>query len=208
MIDIEFVKYNYARMSNDQLINLAITEGHELAPEALSILHDEFLERKLDTTVFQKVDENKILKQKREIEKIHAGTEEDYMQAIWKFAFDAKRDGKSNEEIKKGLMDRGLEEQDSVLIINSIENKATEIYDKYNTEVFRGGLAFIVGLIITIWTYSSAANGGTYVIAWGAIIFGAYRFIEGISNKGKYEAIIENIKNEPKVERKQIVENY
>jgi hypothetical protein len=42
----------------------------------------------------------------------------------------------------------------------------------------------IVGLIITIATYAAAASsrsGGTYVVAWGAIIFGALQFFRGLA---------------------------
>ena len=44
-----------------------------------------------------------------------------------------------------------------------------------------GGLFFVVGTIITISTYSSASiSGGTYYICWGAILFGAIQFIQGL----------------------------
>jgi hypothetical protein len=42
----------------------------------------------------------------------------------------------------------------------------------------------IGGLIVTAVTYSNASNeGGTYVVAWGAIVFGGYQFIKGIYQK-------------------------
>lgn len=39
---------------------------------------------------------------------------------------------------------------------------------------------FVVGLIVTIASYSSASGGGTYYLCWGAIIFGAIQFIQGL----------------------------
>src|SRR5712675_2021218 len=41
------------------------------------------------------------------------------------------------------------------------------------------GLAAI-GIIITAVTYSAASHGGTYVVAWGAIAVGAWRFLLGL----------------------------
>ncbi len=44
-----------------------------------------------------------------------------------------------------------------------------------------GGIMFVVGLVITVGSYSAAETGsGRYVVAWGAMIFGAIRCIYGI----------------------------
>lgn len=68
--------------------------------------------------------------------------------------------------------------------------------DAHDTDMLRGGITFVIGLVITIWTYASALNGGVYVVAWGAIIFGAIRFFRGMSNIGKYKTVIANIQAE------------
>jgi hypothetical protein len=67
-------------------------------------------------------------------------------------------------------------------------------------ELGYGGLVCLVGLVITIWTYTSALNGGTYFVAWGAIIFGAIRFFRGGSDKEKYRAVLANIQAENEAE--------
>ena len=38
----------------------------------------------------------------------------------------------------------------------------------------------IGGTVITAVTYSTAKGGGTYVVAWGAIVFGAIQFLKGL----------------------------
>ena len=44
-----------------------------------------------------------------------------------------------------------------------------------------GGAFFIIGTIVTIATYSSATSaGGSYYICWGAVIFGAIQFVQGL----------------------------
>jgi hypothetical protein len=43
-----------------------------------------------------------------------------------------------------------------------------------------GLLIAVIGLAITIGTYSAASGGGRYVIAWGAIAVGAWRFLLGL----------------------------
>jgi hypothetical protein len=46
-----------------------------------------------------------------------------------------------------------------------------------------GGIMFMVGLLITVGSYTAAEGGnggGRYVVAWGAMIFGAIRFGYGV----------------------------
>ena len=46
-----------------------------------------------------------------------------------------------------------------------------------------GGIMFMVGLLITVSSYTAAEGGnggGRYLIAWGAMIFGGLRFVYGL----------------------------
>jgi len=46
-----------------------------------------------------------------------------------------------------------------------------------------GGLWCVGGILVTAITYgaaSSGSGGGSYVIAWGAIVFGAIQFFKGV----------------------------
>ena len=44
-----------------------------------------------------------------------------------------------------------------------------------------GGLWCGGGIAVTAITYLNASGGGTYVVAWGAIIFGGFQFLKGLS---------------------------
>jgi hypothetical protein len=44
-----------------------------------------------------------------------------------------------------------------------------------------GGIWCAGGAVVTIITYQAAAAGGTYVVAWGAIIFGGIQFLRGLA---------------------------
>jgi hypothetical protein len=49
-----------------------------------------------------------------------------------------------------------------------------------------GALWFMGGMLVTLFTYLTAASspsGGTYVVAWGAIVFGALQFVRGLRGK-------------------------
>jgi hypothetical protein len=50
-----------------------------------------------------------------------------------------------------------------------------------------GCIICIIGIVVTFFTYTAASSnpgGGTYVVAWGAIIFGAIRFFRGLMSAG------------------------
>ena len=42
------------------------------------------------------------------------------------------------------------------------------------------------GTAVTVMTYSAASGGGTYVVAWGAIIYGIIDFFRGLFGWMKY----------------------
>lgn len=196
MIDTKFIRDNYSRMPDEQLIYLAQQEGKDLTPEALKALQEEFLHRRLDVSIFETIYENKTAQQEQNILTAQENASNKFINSIWTYALDKKKSGAKNEEIYTGLIQQGLDEQHSLLIIKTLGSKAKEILDAYHTDMLRGGLVCALGVTITICTYASALNGGTYIIAWGAIIFGAIRFLRGLTNTEKYKTIIANIENE------------
>jgi TonB family protein len=56
------------------------------------------------------------------------------------------------------------------------------------SEAIVGALFFVGGLAITIVTFSAAEGGGSYVVAWGAILFGFIQMIRGLSRMQTEEA--------------------
>jgi len=198
MIDISLIEENYSNMSDQQLLNLANLEGQELTPEALEVLKKEFLKRRLDIHVYNAIGERNLIQQHQNIQEAKENVSTEFTKTLWNYALDEKKEGKSDLEIIKGLQGKGLDEAHSILFIKSLEHKATELLKAHDTEMITGGIICVLGTVITFWTMTVAQNGEYYVIAWGAIIFGAIRFFKGMGNKDKYKAILENISAEQK----------
>jgi hypothetical protein len=198
MIDIDLLKENYSRMTDSQLIHLVETEGHQITPDALRVLREEFSNRKLDSEVFGVVETNHNIKKHQSIETFQENAEVDFAETIWKYVFDEKIDGKSNNDILNGLSERGIGETDRLAIIGEIESKAEVMFSKYDKDSFNGGAICLIGILVTVVTFVFALKGGTYIIAWGAIIFGAIRYFRGLSNKKKFRTLLSNIKHEGK----------
>lgn len=88
---------------------------------------------------------------------------------------------KSVEETKAALIGNGLKPEDADVVISNLQNQyKQEKREAGNKNMLYGALWCVGGLLVTILTYSAASNGGTYVVAWGAVIFGAIQFFKGL----------------------------
>ena len=90
--------------------------------------------------------------------------------------------GIPDKEIIAKLTAKGFDTQTASVIVQKIRVSQQQKNNDARNQMIIGGLIFFVGLAITIGTYSAASDGGSYVVAWGAIIFGAIRFFRGMSN--------------------------
>ena len=196
MIDPAIIRENYAQMTDEQLMHLAKSEGQDLTSDALSALHDEFLSRNLDTSVFGSVEDNKNIRQQRNLQKVKESAANEFTQAVWTYALDEKAAGATDNAIRKGLASYGLDEEHATLITDALENTAKNRLASHKANMVRGGITCGAGFLITYWTMTAAQGGGTYVVAWGAIVFGAYRFLKSMHAKEKFDRILENIEAE------------
>lgn len=60
-----------------------------------------------------------------------------------------------------------------------------ELKQRGRKRMIFGALWFVGGLIVTATTYAAASSGGTYVITYGAIIYGIVLFIQGVLDYNK-----------------------
>jgi hypothetical protein len=89
------------------------------------------------------------------------------------------QDNKEWVKVRDSAGNEGFIEGDTKIRINPEAAKATQS-DGGKNMVF-GALWCIGGIIVTAATYSHASSeGGGYVVAWGAIIFGAWQFLKGL----------------------------
>jgi hypothetical protein len=59
-------------------------------------------------------------------------------------------------------------------------NKPPSSKQAYNNIVLGGGI-LLLGVVVTVGSYSAVSrNGGPYLVAWGAILFGGIRLIRGL----------------------------
>ena len=88
--------------------------------------------------------------------------------------------GKSATETKNILIEQGLKAEDAEVVVTNLQAQIDQAKNEAgNKNMLYGALWCIGGLLVTALTYSAASNGGTYVVAWGAVVFGAIQFFKG-----------------------------
>jgi len=104
-------------------------------------------------------------------------------------AVDLLKDGNGASEIESKLLDEGIDESTAAdLTRRSIKLLSQEETTEGIRNMRWGGAFFGAGVVVTAVTYWAASPGKTYVIAWGAIVFGAFEFINGLAHwrRGSY----------------------
>lgn len=90
---------------------------------------------------------------------------------------------KSPEEALRLMMEQGLDKESASVIIAHIRNEVKKIKKESGTKnMIYGALWLVGGTVVTVVTYSAASGGGTYFVAWGAIVFGGIQFVRGLIN--------------------------
>ena len=194
MIDKALIRENYANMNDGQLLVIAREDATRLEPDAFEILRAEFTKRKLDYSFIENAEAEKLAIHQQKIQQVRETIEDEYLQNMWKYVLDEKENGTPHSEILKGLQERGLEDPHASLLIDSTQDKLNKIIDSYDTTMLVGGVSFLLGTFITMFTFTAIMEeGGYYYIAWGAIVFGLIKFFSGLNNKNKYKAILAKI---------------
>jgi hypothetical protein len=107
-------------------------------------------------------------------------TSEQVVEAIYNYAAEQMRNGVAGPQIEKSLVEQGLDaEAAGIVVRNLTEARAKALKEAGQKHMLYGALWCIGGIVVTAATYAAASGGGTYVVAWGAIIFGGIQFIRG-----------------------------
>ncbi len=115
-------------------------------------------------------------------------TPEQAVEAIYRFAAEQMRDGVPPAEIKRRLIEQGLSAEAADIVVGNLGKaiaKAKQEAGQRN--MLFGALWCVGGIVVTAATFAAASNsgGGSYVVAWGAIVFGAIQFFRGLSQSAE-----------------------
>ena len=93
-------------------------------------------------------------------------------------------EGTYEENLVENSMVPGANEEQPVVSDEQTASVETETADKYGIafrNIVVGACWCIGGLVVTAVSYNAGKNtGGTYIVAWGAVVFGGYQFLKGL----------------------------
>ena len=107
---------------------------------------------------------------------------EQAVQAVFAHAAQLLAAGETPERVEGRLVEMGLDRKAARTVVDRlVEVRGEARKEAARKNMLYGGLWCVGGLVVTGMTYSAASSGGGYVVAWGAIIFGAIQFFRGVA---------------------------
>lgn len=106
----------------------------------------------------------------------------------YRFIAERLGEGHSREVVEQQLVDEGYTRDQAAELIWKVRHAAPSSTGSAGAkDMLIGGLICLAGLVITFGSLAAASSsrgGGGYVVAYGAIIFGAIRFFKGLFQMG------------------------
>jgi hypothetical protein len=196
MIELKIVKEQYQKMPDSELIRFAENESASLTLESFHLLKAEFEARNLDLGVIESAQFDRELTEATKLSNFEMETAVKFEEAIWKFAFDEKEKGTSDEHIFHALLKKNIKEEYAYMLIQSLEHRAKELFDHFENQIIVGWVLLIAGGIIFFLMINSAMM--PVVAIWGVLLAvgGFVRLYMCYDKKRKFQAVLKSITEE------------
>ena len=99
-------------------------------------------------------------------------------------------------EVQEKLKAQRQQQTEKIIQNVSEGSDETDVHAAGRKNMIYGALWCIGGIVVTVVTYSIASGGGTYIIAWGAIVFGAIQFFRGLIQSSGEQVAPKRLKKE------------
>jgi hypothetical protein len=105
-----------------------------------------------------------------------------FIREVYQRAAKLANEGKSKDKIQTELNAMGLNQETASMVIEKVFRLRKKAHREAGTRNALVGAAFCIGgIAVTALTYQMASGGGgTFIVAWGAILFGGIQFIKGL----------------------------
>ena len=196
MINIADVKERYATMSDTDILRLA-DESSSLTHEAFLVLKQEFKKRTLDNTIISYQQQIRIEQKKQVVRDNITQSRQDFAGNILELVLNAKYNNHSDKEICEQLVEQGISQEQTLKILEQLEAIVGKMKESNQNDIIAGAILFIVGVIVSVATFNASINGRIGVVAWGAILVGAIKIVNGENNKSRLKVIGNNVQLNP-----------
>ena len=108
---------------------------------------------------------------------------------VYLAVFNGLQRGESSASAEKALLEKGLDQASASAVVQAVQNFnaafAKAVKSAGGRNALFGALWCVGGTVVTVATYEAARGGGTYFVAWGAIVFGAIQMLRGLFMLGR-----------------------
>lgn len=109
--------------------------------------------------------------------------EQEVVNHIYNYTADLILQGTHKVIVIADLKEKGLSDADANLVYdNTMQMIRHEKRKHAKKGLLYGALWLIGGLVVTIVSYQLASNGGTYVVTWGAMIYGLIKIVKSLTD--------------------------
>ncbi|SES98103.1 hypothetical protein [Thalassotalea agarivorans] len=107
--------------------------------------------------------------------------QDELVNQIYNHAAVLMKNGKSRDDIVHSLVEQGVDTESANFVVSDLEKvRKQQKFEASKKNIGIGALWCLGGLAVTGATYSAASGGGTYVVAYGAVVIGAVQFLIGL----------------------------
>ena len=183
MFDVDIIRDNYASMPDEKLMLIAKEDSPDLTDEAFVILKAEFAKRRLDINAYlPSTQEQSGEEPLPELSTSDSNADDSMMGLSYqKMMYDNPEREMKLKESKEAFL-ANLTQDDIHLLIN-----------KSNRSMIINAAIFNIGFAVTMITFINASKGGSYFVAWGAIVFGGIGFFRAYGSRNEYKAALKDI---------------
>jgi hypothetical protein len=196
MTDISIIKENYARMADEQLIELVQKDAVALTYNAFIELKREFVRRQLNNELINAAEELRRETSRNKI--LNNFKREDYIitRVLWNLIIKEKAYGRSNEEIISLLIQKGVLSEDAADAVKKIELFARAGVIKLRKTIIISALLIFIGIAIFFFCFSGPFNVSYFLPACALILAPLRNFRANSRAYQQYEKALTTIENE------------
>jgi hypothetical protein len=104
-----------------------------------------------------------------------------FIKEVYQRAANLANKGKSKDNIQTELHSMGLNQETASVVIENVFRLRKKAHREAGARNLLVGAAWCVGgIVVTALTYQMASGGGTFIVAWGAVLFGGIQFLRGL----------------------------
>ena len=189
MVNIEIVKENYKRMTDDQLVRFARLESENLTLESFHALKDELSSRDIDLQIVEELEDIDVPERR-----INNAVTNTFVTTLLEFAIDQKSAGANNAEIYRGLLEKKIAPEQALMLIQMLPEISQKTLKATEIEILVAWILFCIGAMLSVFSF----NPPDFKLFVGIAIFisASIKLANSYAYKKKISQTIDNLRND------------